>query len=219
MSNIGKLFKKVAKQSTFLYNENNYQLKRVSDVTFRNEVEQAIVTRRTIKRFKDEAVDLEEIIELLEVAKWAPNHKLTEPWRFIAFEGSGKDRFVEAFWKTERDAKGELSELSKRKGEYYRNIPLHLVVVMPEDPRQRTWDEDYGAVSAMIQNFQLAAWSRDIGMVWRTNDYIYDPVFREAIGVKRGEKIVATLMIGYAEHIPEPKERTSIREKLTVVSD
>src|SRR5699024_6648844 len=119
MSNIGKLFKKVAKQSTFLYNENNYQLKRVSDVTFRNEVEQAIVTRRTIRRFKDEAVDLEEIIELLEVAKWAPNHKLTEPWRFIAFEGSGKDRFVGAFWKTERDAKGELSELSKRKGEYY----------------------------------------------------------------------------------------------------
>ncbi|HEY4567456.1 MAG TPA: nitroreductase [Savagea sp.] len=188
-------------------------------MTFRNEVEQAIVTRRTIKRFKDEAVDLEEIIELLEVAKWAPNHKLTEPWRFIAFEGSGKDRFVEAFWKTERDAKGELSELSKRKGEYYRNIPLHLVVVMPEDPRQRTWDEDYGAVSAMIQNFQLAAWARGIGMVWRTNNYIYDPVFREAIGVQRGEKIVATLMIGYAEHIPEPKERTSIREKLTVINE
>ncbi len=40
----------------------------------------------------------------------------------------------------------------------------------------------------MIQNFQLAAWARGIGMIWRTNDWIYDPIFREAIGVESGEK-------------------------------
>lgn len=70
----------------------------------------------------------------------------------------------------------------------------------------------------MIQNIQLAAWARGIGMIWRTNDWIYNPIFREALGVKPGEKIVATLMIGYADFIPEAKTRTSIREKLTVVT-
>ncbi len=40
----------------------------------------------------------------------------------------------------------------------------------------------------MIQNIQLAAWARGIGMIWRTNDWIYNPIFREALGVKPGEK-------------------------------
>ena len=88
---------------------------------------------------------------------------------------------------------------------------------MPEDPRQRRWDEDYGAVSTMIQNFQLAAWERGIGMIWRSNDWIYDPIFREGIGVAPGEKVVATLMIGYPKHIPAPQDRTDIREMLTII--
>src|SRR5690606_8610365 len=76
------------------------------------------------------------------------------------------------------------------KANYFRDIPVHLVLIMPEDPRQRCWDEDYGAVASMLQNFQLAVWERGIGMIWRSNDWIYDPVFRDATGVKPGERIV-----------------------------
>nr|WP_269801479.1 nitroreductase family protein [Planococcus sp. MB-3u-03] len=88
---------------------------------------------------------------------------------------------------------------------------------MPVDPRQRRFDEDYGALSSMLQNFQLAAWQRGIGMIWRSNDWIYDPVFREAIGVQPGEKIVATMMMGYPAHVPEKQARTDIREKLEII--
>ncbi|MCG7343790.1 nitroreductase [Sporosarcina sp. ACRSL] len=183
----------------------------------KNDVEKAIIGRRTIKAFKPDPVDVEEIIELLNVAKWAPNHKLTEPWQFQLYTGDGKDVFVQSYIDSQPTVDGEVSDLVKRKANYFREIPLHLVVIMPEDPRQRRWDEDYGAVSTMIQNFQLAAWERGIGMIWRTNDWVYDPVFREGIGVKPGKKIVATLMIGYPKHIPAPKPRTDIRERLTII--
>ncbi|QTD40332.1 nitroreductase [Sporosarcina sp. Te-1] len=183
----------------------------------KNPVEQAIISRRTIKAFKPDPVDVDEIIELLNVAKWAPNHKLTEPWRFQLYTEKGKDTFAQAYVDSQTKADGEIPEKVQRKSEYFRNIPLHLVVIMPEDPRQRRWDEDYGAVSTMIQNFQLAAWERGIGMIWRSNDWIYDPVFREAIGVKPGEKVVATLMIGYPKHVPAPQERTDIRELLEII--
>lgn len=182
-----------------------------------NDVEKAIINRRTIKAFKTDPVDLEEIIELLNVAKWAPNHKLTEPWRFKLYAGEGKEVFVQSYIDSQPKVDGEVTEKVKRKAEYFRNIPLHLVVIMPEDPRQRRWDEDYGSVSTMIQNFQLAAWERGIGMIWRTNDWVYDPVFREGIGVKPGEKIVATLMIGYPKFIPKPQPRTDIRDLLTII--
>ena len=183
----------------------------------KNDVEKAIIERRSIKAFKQDAVDVEEIIELLNVAKWAPNHKLTEPWRFQLYAGDGKDTFVQAYVDSQPKVDGEVAPKVQRKAEYFRNIPLHLVVIMPEDPRQRRWDEDYGSVSTFIQNFQLAAWERGIGMIWRSNDWVYDPVFREGIGVKPGEKVVATLMIGYPKHVPAPQERTDIRESLTII--
>lgn len=183
---------------------------------FKNAIDRVIVSRRSIKSFKEDPVDLDEIIELLNIAKWAPNHKLTEPWRFQLYMGEGKEEFVQAFIKSQTSNNKELTDIVRNKAQYFREIPVHLVVIMPEDPRQRRWDEDYGAVSAFVQNFQLAAWERGIGMIWRTNDWIYDPVFRKSIGVKDGEKIVATLMIGYPNHVPEAKPRTNIEEMLII---
>ena len=183
----------------------------------RNAVEQNIMDRRTIKSFKMDLVNPEEIIDLLNVAKWAPNHKLTEPWRFQLYTGEGKEVFAQAYIDSQPKVDGEVSEKAKRKAQYYKDIPIQLVIIMPEDPRQRTWDEDYGAVSAFIQNFQLAAWERGIGMIWRTNEWVYNPEFREAIGVKPGEKIVGTMMIGYPKHVPNAKDRTDIRELVAII--
>ncbi|KMY54146.1 nitroreductase [Bacillus sp. FJAT-27231] len=182
-----------------------------------NAIEENIINRRTIKSFKKEPISPEVIIELLNVAKWAPNHKLTEPWRFQLYVDAGKEKFIEAYIQSQPKVDGNISEKVKRKAQYFRDIPVHLVVIMPEDPRQRRWDEDYGAVCSFIQNFQLAAWERGIGMIWRTNDWVYDPVFRKAIGVAPGEKIVATLMIGYPDHVPAARPRTNIRELLTII--
>ncbi|ARF14172.1 nitroreductase family protein [Sporosarcina ureae] len=184
----------------------------------KNAVEKSIMGRRSIKKFKKDPVDIDELIELLNVAKWAPNHKLTEPWRFQLYVDEGKERFIEAFL-TSQERDGNIPDKAQNKAAYFRDIPLHLVVIMPEDSRKKRWDEDYAAISAMIQNFQLAAWERGIGMIWRTNDWTHDPIFKDAIGVKSDEKIVGTLMIGYPKHVPKPEERKDIRNVLTVIDE
>ena len=46
------------------------------------DVETAIRTRRTHKAFGPEPLGREEILALLDLARWAPNHHLTAPWRF-----------------------------------------------------------------------------------------------------------------------------------------
>ncbi|MCZ2260339.1 nitroreductase family protein [Sporosarcina sp. G11-34] len=189
----------------------------MSQLEGKNAVERNIISRRTIKAFKKDPINVEEIIELLNVAKWAPNHKLTEPWRFQLYVDEGKETFVQAYIDSQPTVDGEVTKRVQNKAQYYRDIPIHLAVIMPEDPRQRRWDEDYGAVSSLIQNFQLAAWERGIGMIWRTNDWVYDPVFREGIGASPGEKVVATLMIGYPKHVPAAGLRTGIRELITII--
>ena len=45
-------------------------------------LEEAIRTRRTHKAYGPDPVPREELDELLELARWAPNHDLTNPWRF-----------------------------------------------------------------------------------------------------------------------------------------
>src|SRR6188474_2441986 len=56
----------------------------------------AIRTRRAIKQYQDKPIPREWIEELLDAAHWAPNHKLTHPWRFHVFSGEGRERLVAA---------------------------------------------------------------------------------------------------------------------------
>ncbi|WP_162515404.1 nitroreductase family protein [Paenibacillus pinistramenti] len=181
-------------------------------------VAQAIKERRSIKNFKNKPVSLEVIEELLDIAVWAPNHKIREPWRFIAYVEDGRKTLIQLL-KREAESNKMGKPMKRAKIEYLLAIPAYLLVIMPEDPRPKVWEEDFAAVSAMIQNFQLAAWERGLGVIWKTDDFIYSPQVRQAIGVQPGEKIVGMLQIGYPEAVPKAQQRTSAAERLTVISD
>lgn len=174
----------------------------------------AIRERRTIRRFKNTPVAQDLLLSLMNTANWAPNHGLREPWRFIQYSGAARETFTEAVLgamsKEER-----LKAESQRRSEYM-TIPVHLIVVMPEDPRQKQWTEDFGAACSWIQTFQLAAWEQGLGVVWKTNPYMFTPYFREAVGVSPGEKIVGVLHIGYPDVIPPARPRTAAEDRLTV---
>lgn len=177
---------------------------------------QLIIERRTIKKFKEESIPTELLSELLEVASWAPNHKLREPWRFIIYNGEGREVLGNAMANiASKGAKMKKSPEEIKK--HYETIPAHILVVMPEDPQPFIREEDYAATCALIQNFQLAAWERGIGVFWKIDSFLTLPEFREAAGVCPGEKIAAILHVGYFDNIPKPRNRTPIDKKLTVI--
>ena len=180
-------------------------------------VEHVIRSRRTIKKFKQDAISIETLQEILETAVWAPNHKMREPWRFIAFVDEGKQQLINAL--KEEKLQGRMPRPMKPEKEaQLMAVPAFVAVVMNVDPRPVIFEEDYAAVAALIQNFQLAAWEKGIGTLWSTDQSIYAPFFHEAIGVERGEKVVAILHVGYPEVTPKPRERTALANKLTIVS-
>lgn len=179
-------------------------------------VAEVIKGRRSIKQFKQDPLPQGLLEELLNTAVWAPNHGLREPWRFIAFQGEGSKFLADTVFEFVKRAKPDPEFAAKRK-EYISNIPLTLFVVAPEDPRQREWDEDYAAASALVQNFQLAAWEQGVGTIWKTDPYIYTPEFRSKVGVKPGEKIVAMIHAGYPEVVPTSRPRTEASQLLQIV--
>ncbi|MNW28867.1 putative NAD(P)H nitroreductase YdjA [compost metagenome] len=180
-----------------------------TEVNISEQVLDVIRDRRTVKKFKPDPIPTETITELLDVAVWAPNHKLREPWRFLLFTGDGRQRLVDAI-------SAEIGEENNRFAEGILHNPFELVVVMKEDPRQLVWDEDFAAVSALVQNFMLAAWSKGIGTFWVTKPFLYGPKFREQLDILPGEKVVAMIYGGYPDVIPKAQPRTAAVEKLTL---
>lgn len=174
-----------------------------------------IKERRTIRVFKKDPVAREIILQLLNVAIWAPTHGNRQPWRFILCVDDGRKGFADAMVNTYSAEDKE--KYGANRHEYLTTIPAHLVIVQKEDPRHKQWEEDYAAVCSLIQNFQLAAWEQGIGVVWRTNNYLSDPNFRASIGVQAGEKIVGILHIGYAETVPPARPRIAAEELLTIL--
>src|ERR671910_1767791 len=79
------------------------------------EVNHAIETRRSIGRVKQDPVPRELVEKVLESAVHAPNHKLTEPWRFHVFAGKGRGEFARAraeLARLQAEAEGEEDEFA-----------------------------------------------------------------------------------------------------------
>ncbi len=176
--------------------------------------------RRSIHRFTEQEVSPQEIVDLLDVAVWAPNHRMTEPWRFILVHGEARLKLAETA-KAIREANEPDQEKGKALGEkVYNKIlsnPMFLIVIMKEDDNPKVREEDFAATSCLIQNFSLLAWEKGIGMTWHSYGWIEDPIFRKAYGLQENERAIANLHMGYAEVVPNGQERKPAQQLVTIL--
>jgi nitroreductase len=157
------------------------------------DVEEAIRTRRTHKVYGREPVPQATLDELFELARWAPNHNLTNPWRFRVLGPESLARLKEA-----AGAEGA-AKLDR--------APTLVVVSAVEggDPVQD--DEDYAAASVAAYIVLLAAHSRGLAGYWRTPAVLRTVEGRSAVGVPEGERAIGLLHLGPRRQAKEPPER------------
>src|SRR5699024_8055864 len=148
-------------------------------------------------------------------ASHAPTHHMTEPWEIKLFQGEGKARFIDlvidSYQRIGMIAAGHDEKTLKTIQSiraFLAEIPHHALIYMKGEAEPVRYEEDYSAVSAFIQNAQLAAWVHGIGMLWTITPYMHDPLFASGIGLdSERDKIAAVLQIGYPKRIPPKKER------------
>ncbi|MBP1968488.1 nitroreductase [Virgibacillus natechei] len=174
------------------------------------ELAKIIRERRAVKKgYNNKAVTEETVKELLDDAIWAPTHGMREPWRFIFVGPDQLGSFAKKVAAT-------YPEERQQNREDYLNEPNAILVVIMEEPEtQKTWDENFGATAAMIQNFWLLAWEKQLGVVWKTNPHIYDPNVKEILNVGENEKIAAFVHLGYFDDMPIKKPRIQATEKFS----
>ena len=149
--------------------------------------------RRTHKAFGDEPVDRETLLELFELARLAPNHHLTQPWRFRVLGPESLARLKEA------GGPSEALKLDRAPTLVVASAKLSGEVVQD--------DEDVCATAAAITLLLLGATERGLASYWRTPGVLRTARGREAAGVPEGERVLGLIHLGPIEREPAPRER------------
>jgi nitroreductase len=180
----------------------------------------AIHQRRSIKRFTDASVSREQIEALLEAATQAPNHRMTEPWRFYVLGPEARRAFGRVLGgrKARRVEDPDAARAVVEKvTEAHGALPAMLVVatVLDENPEIR--EEDFASAWMAVQNLSLAAHAMGLGSHIKSGAVMDDPGARAAFGVAEGERVVAMIEVGVPESVPDPKTRVPARDFTTWV--
>jgi nitroreductase len=163
------------------------------------DVETAIRTRRTHKAFAPEPVDTATLNELLELATWAPSHKLRNPWRFRVLGAESLQRL--------KDATGPegASKLDR--------APTLIAVTSRLTGNELDDEEDLLATGAAVYGVLLAAHARGLAGYWRTPGILHSPEGKAALGIPDDEHFVALIHLGN----PRQEQRVPDRGPLAEV--
>lgn len=147
---------------------------------------------------------------MLEVAVLAPNHRMTEPWRFYVLGPEARRAYGMALGERKarkvEDADAAALVRNKVAGEHA-DLPAMIVVAMVLDENPEIREEDYAAVMMAVQNLSLAAAEIGLGTHIKSGGVMEDPAARTAAGVAEGERIVAVVNVGEPAEVPSPKQR------------
>jgi nitroreductase len=175
-------------------------------------VSTAIASRRSIKKFSNRPVEREAIERMLDAAVLAPNHRLTQPWRFYVLGPDARRRYGLALG--DRKAKklpdaDAANAVREKVAAEYEAFPALIAVAMVVSESAETREEDYAAVMQAVANIMLTAVEHGLGTHMRTGAVMDDPAARAAIGARDGERVVGIVSVGYPEEVPPAKARQS----------
>jgi nitroreductase len=167
------------------------------------ELEQAIRTRRTHKAYAPEPVDRATLDELFELARWAPNHKLTNPWRFRVLGPRALARLKDAVEDPIAAAKLD-------------RAPTLVAVTATQLSGDPVLDEeDVLAAGTAAYVVLLAAHGRGLAGYWRTPGVLRTPEGRAALDLPDDEVTLGLLHLGHPRQQPRVPERAPVADVTT----
>jgi nitroreductase len=190
-----------------------------------NEINTLIRTRRSVfqQQFSGERVPDDIVKQMLENANWAPNHRLTEPWRFIVYTGEGIRKLAEvqaAIYKSVTEEDGTYKE------DRYQNLltkPMlssHIIAIaMKRDEKNSVPEiEEVGAVYCAVQNIYLTMTAYGVGGYLSTGGVTYFEEAKDAFGLSANDKLIGFFHLGMPKGSTPDGKRKPIEEKVVWIA-
>ena len=179
------------------------------------DVLEAIRTRRTIARFRPEPILAETLTEILAAGIWAPNHHLTEPWRFVIL-GPETQRLLAARFgelkvqKAPTEAAEQRERIRADNERMFGSLPAVVAVAALQEGSEQRRREGYAAVCCAVQNLMLGAQAAGLASFWGTGDLAQARPLADLVGAGENERMVGLIRLGYAAPgVKAPIKRTS----------
>jgi nitroreductase len=183
-----------------------------------------IKQRRSIGQFTQDQPTRAQIEQLLEAATYAPNHHITEPWRFFVLTGAAREELGDIMATAlrarlnEQDGEMVQQRLWKEKRKPLRAPVIITVVTKAALGEKKLMIEDIEATAAAVQNMLLAAEEQGLGAIWRTGDAAYDPSVKHWFGLTPDDHIVAFVYVGFPAQTRQMRVPTQFAAKTTWLS-
>jgi len=152
-----------------------------------------LLTRRSIRKFKKKPVDLNLILKILDVARYAPSAKNSQPWEFIVV--------------TNEAVRERLSRIHMWASPI-RKAPIAIVVVCDKNASPTSYHVDCANATMYIM---LAAHALGLGTVWIQTLRNVNEI-KEILKIPEGKIPIAILALGWPDEKPEPKPRKRLEE-------
>lgn len=163
-------------------------------------------SRRTAHEYRPDPVPADALEEALQAAVAAPNHRLTEPWRFRRIGPQTRAALLAIYLdiKMPGESAGDEAREHRLRGKFM-SAPELLVVSRLRHDDHVIAREDYAAVACAVQNFMLALHARGIGSKWTTGAVTRDPRTYDALDIDfDAERIEGFVWAGYAADAGKP---------------
>lgn len=162
----------------------------------------AIYSRRSAWRFSAAPVDRMAIERMLDAAVWAPNHRLTEPWRFFVLAADSRARTaaaeLAAQYQLGRSGDPRRAEAARRK---VLDPPVVMYVYAVPGADDAATRENYASVCIAAHNISLAGAAEGLAVTWETGGATRHPGLKALLGAEESWDLATMLLIGHpAEH-------------------
>lgn len=174
---------------------------------------EVIKKRRSIRKYKPDAVKRQDIDTILDAANWAPSGMNLQQWEFIIVPkekikvlGNNYKAIVGEFtkdWDEPTDTKLERLKFSASFGD----APYIIVVLTDKSDEPNYQKAHLESASAAMENMLLAATALSLGTCWMTGPLRDESYMRQLLEIPDNKEIVAVTPLGYPAIIPQPTKR------------
>jgi len=189
------------------------------------QINQLIRNRRSVfpKDYTGEKVSDEIVRQMLENANWAPNHKLTEPWRFVVFTGDGLKKLAEFQGECYKRVTTRDGSYKEERFQGLTTKPMqssHIISVgMKRDEKKSVPEiEEIGAVFCAVENMYLTATACNVGCYLSTGGITYFEDAKEFFGLGPDDKLLGFLNLGMPKGPGPEGRRRPVENKIRWVS-
>jgi nitroreductase len=194
------------------------------------QVFEVITNRRSIRKYKPDAVPRETLARLIEAARWAPSGENAQPWRFVIVEDREKIKAIgkvaamadrrqfsaefvagetEKRLKKIKDPKKRQKVIEKLTGGHVSSFLANAPVVIIVCGKKDVWDLPYDC-SAAIENILIMAVAAGLGACWVESpvmDVRDEEKIKAMLEIPKNMKVLTAISVGYPDESPKPRPR------------